>query len=133
MKILQLVSLLLVASVLTACGGGGSGTGNVTGKRATAIAIFPSVIEMPRGSAQRYEVRATFSDGTTQLVPGAVFTSSSTTVASVIDSSGLVATSSAGTSTITATYNGLTATATMTVLDATLQSISVTPGSAGIP
>jgi hypothetical protein len=133
MKILQLVLLLLVVSVFTACGGGGSGTGNVTGTRVTAIAISPSVIELPRGMVQRYVVQATYSDGTTQAVAGAVFTSSSPTVAAVIDSSGLLSTASAGTSTITATYNGLTATATMNVLAATLQSISVTPASAGIP
>ncbi|MDQ3340063.1 MAG: Ig-like domain-containing protein [Myxococcota bacterium] len=121
-------------TTITASFGGSSGTTllTVTNATVTSIAITPVNTTIAKNTLIQFVALGTFSDGSTQdITTVATWQSSNTTVASISNASGTqgIATggNSAGTTTITAIYQGITATTTLTVTNATLQSITVTP------
>lgn len=105
----------------------GSTTLTVTSAMVTSIAVSPSTASVPAGTSQQFAATGTFSDGSTQNISNsATWTSSSGSVATV-DSAGLATTFSAGTANITATLGGVSGTAVLTISNAALQSIVITP------
>jgi uncharacterized protein YjdB len=79
------------------------------------------------GINQQYVATVTYSDGSTaDLSAGVTWTSSSTSVAT-ITSAGLATTVAAGQTTITASVSGMSDTSTLTVVQANLTSIAVSP------
>lgn len=106
-----------------------SSTASVTVTDATLEAITTSVSEVELIEGTTYQLRATayFSDSSTQDITTQATWSGGGSVCSVGPNTGIVTASDEGTATITATYSGKTATTVVTVTDATIQSIAVTP------
>ncbi len=92
-----------------------------------SLAIVPSNPSVAKGSTQQLGVTGTFSDASLQDLTGSAgWTVSPTTVAAV-SGTGLISTLSTGSATITATSGSGSASTTLTVLPATLASLSITP------
>ena len=107
----------------------GSTSVTVNAPTITAISIAPDDLTLPLGVSEQYTASAIYSDGSVQdLVSGVTWSSSNATVASV-DSNGVATTLTAGTTSITATVGGFTDSSTITVVPASLVSITVTPAS----
>lgn len=112
----------------------GSATLTVTAAKLTSIDISPDGDSIPVGGQDQLQLTGTFSDGTTQTITNATWSSSDSTLASV-DNTGLVtgvASSSGNAVTITAQAGGFTNTTTIYVTSAVAESISITPATASI-
>ena len=129
----QLLARANGTTTVTATLAGVTGTTNVTviGRVVNSLAIAPIAASARLGTnAPRFIATEIFSDGTQQNVSNqATWTSSMPGVATVNTNnnrgqSTLVA---VGTTTITATFMGLTASTTLTVTNAVITSLSVTP------
>jgi trimeric autotransporter adhesin len=110
----------------------GSTTLTVNAPTIVSITVSPDGLTLGAGIKQQYTATATYSDGSSQdLASGVTWTSSDNTVATV-DTNGLATTAAQGTITITATVGSFSDTATLTVVPASLVSISVTPATPSI-
>jgi len=100
----------------------------------TSLAITPAAPTIAQGSQTQLVATATLADGTTQDVSSSVnWVSTSPTIATVNDalnSSGWATGIAPGTTTIDATLNGQVASAPLTVTNATLSTVAVTPATA---
>lgn len=97
-----------------------------------AITLTPANPSIAAGTGVQFTATARFSDNTTEDVATQVaWTSSATAVAAIHD--GVATGLAIGTSAISATFSGQTATTTLTVTDATLVAIEVTPIDAVMP
>jgi hypothetical protein len=117
---------------MAGCGGGNSSTAPVT---LVSISVTPATSVLAVGNTQQFVATATYSDSTTTPVTTTASWTSGTAGATVGLHTGL-ATGIAASGTpvvITATFGGKTATAALTVTNATLVSIAVTPATASIP
>jgi trimeric autotransporter adhesin len=95
-----------------------------------AVQVTPFLASILVGQNQPFQATALFSDGTSQTVNMmATWTSSAPMVADVTNlmMRGLVTGISAGTATITATYQGMSGSAQVTVSDATVVAIMLSP------
>jgi uncharacterized protein YjdB len=123
------------AANVTATSGGvvGSVAMNVTAAVLQSIDIFPDGPTIPVGGQVQLSVTGTFSDNTTSPLTNP-YSSSDPTIATVDPVTGVVTgvSANANTITITATVGNLTDTDLVTVIPATLQSITITPSSASI-
>jgi len=115
----------------------GAATLTVTPATLQAIDLTPAQVTLPAGESQAFVATGSYSDGTTQDITKSVtWTSSDATVASVSNAAGFEGTAAAvanGTATITATQDGKSGSATLSVTDAVLVSIGVTPATASLP
>ena len=94
-----------------------------------SLAITPSAPTIAQETTEQLSLIGTFSDGVTtvNLTPSARWQTSNYADA-VVDRNGVVTGRAVGSVTITASYSGQTpATTTLTVSNATIQSITVTP------
>jgi hypothetical protein len=91
------------------------------------VEITPTNPTIARSTAQHFTATATYNDGTTADVTTAVTWTSSDVGVATLDASGLATTVSAGQSTISAALDGTTGSTLLTVSDATLASLTVTP------
>ena len=121
--ILGLAILFLLA--LAAC------HGFFVNPQLTSISVTPQSTSVVKGTTQQFTATGVNDDGSTSNVSSVTWTSSDTKIATV-NSTGLATGVAAGTATITAAAKNLTGTATLTVNNAALQSISVTPQTASI-
>jgi uncharacterized protein YjdB len=110
---------------------GVSGTASLTVEGFTGITISPATPTVAAGTSIGLTATGTLTDGTTQdITNSAVWTSSNSTVATVSNASGsfgAVAGNAPGTATITASLAGVAGTSTLTVTNATLTAIAITP------
>jgi uncharacterized protein YjdB len=123
-------------SLITATQGtiSGSTTLTVTNATLVSIAVTPANPSIPKGRTQQFTATGTFTDNSTQDVTATVAWSSATTAtATIASSTGLASSVNAGTSVITAAVGTISASTTLTVTNATLVSISLTPASPSIP
>ncbi len=107
----------------------GQTTLTITSKTIQSLAITPATPTIAAGTTQAFALIATLSDGVTQvdLTPSARWQTSNYQDA-VINRQGVATGVSAGTVTISGSINGQTpATATLTVSNATIQTVTVTP------
>ena len=112
----------------------GSASLTVTAAKLTSIDISPDGDSIPVGGQDQLLVTGTYSDGTTQTITNATWSSSDTTLATV-DSTGLVtgvANSNGNAVTITAQAGGFSNTTTIFITSAVAESLSITPASASI-
>ena len=86
----------------------------VTSATLTSIIVSPASSTISLGSSQQFEIKGNFSDGSTETLVGATWTSSAPTVAAVNDS-GLAISAGTGVAQISATLNGITGSANLTV------------------
>ncbi|MCK4710379.1 MAG: Ig-like domain-containing protein, partial [Gammaproteobacteria bacterium] len=109
-------------------------TANLTVTAATLdqIEVTPGIVTIAEGSSAFLHANGIFSDQTTQDLTSQVSWQSSDTSTAEVNSSGQVTGLDDGSVTITASMDGKIATTTVTVTDATLTSLSITPGSASI-
>jgi poly(3-hydroxybutyrate) depolymerase len=103
----------------------------VTATALVSISVNPSVASLSVGATQMFTAIGTFSDGSSQDVTASVYwTSSNGAIATISDahgSQGLASTLSAGVTTITATSFAVSGSANLTVTQAALQSIVISP------
>jgi uncharacterized protein YjdB len=102
----------------------------ITSMTIQSLVIQPATPTIAVGTAQPFSLIGTFSDGVTtvDLTASARWQTSNYEDA-VIDRQGVASGVAAGTVTITGSFKGQNATATLTVSNATIQSITVTPAS----
>jgi alpha-tubulin suppressor-like RCC1 family protein len=99
-------------------------------KGLSKISILPDPANMTTGTTTQFSAIATFSDGTTSdLSNKVVWTSNSSSVATIDKSTGLATAKASGIALVSATLGGTAATATVRVSQSTLTSISVAPSS----
>src|SRR5882724_10274869 len=125
-------------TTITAASSGISGTTIVTiPAPLTSIAVNPPSISIAPTTATSFTATGTYADGNTQNITSSVtWTSSVPTHASISDTvptKGTALGLAAGPTTITATLGSISGTATLTVTNATLVSIAVTPANSSIP
>ena len=96
-----------------------------------SISVSPSSIEKPIGTTGTFKATAIYSDGTSYDVTRETTWVSNendiVTIETLGENAGDAHTLSAGSATITASYNSKTDTSSVTVIDAVLQSILITP------
>jgi hypothetical protein len=101
-----------------------------------SIAINPQSPTIALGTVQQFTATGTYTDGSTQdLTTVVTWSSSSATVAIIgnaVGSYGLATSSGQGTATISATSNSISSSTSITVTQASLTSIAVTPASTSI-
>ena len=123
MNKLSLSVLLLATVVMVACaGGGGGGGGQVTLQSVTVGGSSSAFI----GDSPQFTATAHFSDGSTQALGNATWSSSNTSVATV-NTTGQASAVASGTTTITAASGGKSGTLTLTV-NPKLMSFTISAG-----
>jgi trimeric autotransporter adhesin len=107
----------------------GQTTLTITSKTIQSLAITPATPTIAAGTTQAFALIATLSDGVTQVdLTASARWQTSNYLDAVINRQGVATGVSAGTVTISGSINGQTpATATLTVSNATIQTITVTP------
>jgi len=111
----------------------GTVTASVNAADLSSISIQPGDIAIPQSTSQQFSAIGTFTDGSTQdLTNQCSWTSSNTSVAKV-NGVGLAKGLTPGTATITATLGPVSSAVTLTVTNATIVSISLTPAGRTIP
>ncbi|MBE0596901.1 MAG: DUF3494 domain-containing protein [Desulfuromonadales bacterium] len=134
-KAFLLSTLTLAVFILPGCGGGGEGGGGHWDKPpGVAFTVTPATASIPAGSSQLFTATVTYANGTTENVTAdATWVSDTPGVAAFLTTPGVAAGVTGGVAGLTATFGTQTATATLTVNDAVLVSIVVTPATASIP
>jgi uncharacterized protein YjdB len=105
------------SATISASFGGQAGAASltVTNVTLTSVSVTPASASISTGSTQQFAANGTFSDGSTMNLTSQVSWSSSNVSVAIINSNGLLTSSSAGTSTITASLNGVSGTAIVSV------------------
>jgi len=127
-----------LATITAAFGGtSGSGTLTVSSARLTSIAVAPQTISIADDTSQQFMATGSFSDNSTQdLTAEVAWTSSDSATALVSNApgfNGLATALDLGSTTIAAALGNVSGSASMTVTDAPLVSIAVTPANPTIP
>jgi len=99
----------------------------VTVQHASSIAITPNPVTIAQGTVQQFTATATLEDGTTQDVTASVTWVSTTPTVATINYAGFVAGITPGTTTIGASIDGQFASTQLTVTNATMASLAITP------
>ena len=126
------------STTITATSGGISGSTTLTVTPATlvSIAITPTNPSIAKGTGKQFTATGAYSDSTTQnLTTTVTWSSSSTGVATISNaagSQGLAASAAAGSTTISAASGGISASTTLTVTQAVLVTLAITPSGKNI-
>jgi len=121
------------STTVTATSGGVSGDTTLTVTEATLVSIevSPTAPSLANGLTQQFAATGLFTDNSTQDLTTQVTWASSdeavATVSNADDSNGLATTNALGTTTVSATSGDVSGDTTLTVTDATLVSIEVSP------
>ena len=105
----------------------GSTSFTVTAATLVSISVTPSNPVNAKGTTQQFTATGLYTDGSNQNLSTSVTWSSSDNTIAGMNNVGLCTTLSKGTATITASMGGLDGTANITVTDATLVSINLSP------
>ncbi len=125
----------LGTATITATSGSVNGTASVTVAQAVllSITVNPNSLSLPVGESQQLAATGKFSDGSTQdLTQSASWSSSGAGTANVTPTGSVVA-AAMGTATITATSGSVNGTALVTVGQAALLGITVSPNPSSVP
>ncbi len=115
----------------------GSVSGNtsfeVTAATLVSIGVTPATTTLADGLTQQYTATGTYTDNSTlNITTQVTWSSTAPTVATVGPATGLASAESPGAATITATSGSISGTAALTVTDATVARIDVTPDTPSI-
>ncbi|HJU83490.1 MAG TPA: Ig-like domain-containing protein, partial [Holophagaceae bacterium] len=125
---LTCLALMGALTIQVSCGGGGGGGSTGGGsKTLSSVTITPAAPKVALGTALQLKATGNFSDGSTQDLTASATWSSATPAVGTVSGSGLASGLTAGTTLIKAVSSGITGSATLTVTNATLTSISVSP------
>lgn len=95
-----------------------------------SISLTPPASSVPKGSTIQLTATATFTDGTTGDMTGSATWASSGSAIATVNSAGLVTGAATGTAMITATSGQIRGAETLTVIQPTMVSLSLSPPSA---
>ncbi len=124
------------SSVITASFGGKSSAATVSVTTATlvSLAITPGSAVVPVNGVQAFTAMATYSDGSVRdVTPYVTWTSGTTTVGTVGQTTGVVTGLASGSSQLSVSFGGKTSSVAVTVTSATLVSVTVTPAATTLP
>ena len=131
------VLLSFVLITIPGCGGSGSSSASGTaGVQLTQIDVEPSTSSIAKGTSQIFIATGIYSDGSSQdITAQASWISSDSNVATINNTAGSNVSAeslAAGTATITAALAGISADTSLTVTNASLVRLEITPGSPSI-
>jgi len=129
MKAYRAQAILLCLSLLSACGGGSLAPG-VSGPPSLSlqsIQIVPSQPSVVLGENQQFTATGHYSDGSTKDITASVAWASSDNSVATISGAGFAKSRATGSATISATLSGVAGHGTLTVTNAILVSITITP------
>jgi uncharacterized protein YjdB len=106
---------------------------SVTSAILVAIVVTPVNSSVPNGITEPFTATGAFSDGTTQDLTTQVIWSSSSPAMATVDSSGVVTGTGVGNATISAALGTVSGSAPVTITDAILTSLAITPATSTIP
>ena len=108
-------------------------TVEVTDAELVNVEIAPKTVSVPSGLTTQFELVANYTDKSKITVTStADWTATTPTIASV-DNTGLATANSKGVTQITGTFGGMSDTAEITVTDAVIASLQVTPATVSVP
>lgn len=113
-------------------GHSGSGTLTVDSATVTSLTLTPNPSTIASGTSQQFTATAQFSDGSRQDVTSRAAWTTSVPASVSVSPVGLASGLSPGSSTLEARFGGQSETAQVTVSNAVLQSVTVTPGAPAI-
>ncbi len=119
------VLLVLCTAMLVSCGTNPST--NKSGAPLTSIEVMPTTPSIAKGTTQTFTATGRYSDNTSADITGKVQWNSSDTTVAAVDSNGTALGSNPGAASIQAQVGEITGTTVLTVTDAALRSIEVTP------
>jgi trimeric autotransporter adhesin len=144
-KVLASVLLAGLSLPFIACGGGssnnggtggnGGGGGNPPPVTLSSITVSPAAASIAPGTTAQFTAKGNFSDGSSKDLTSQVTWKSSAPSVATINLNGVIGLAKAvapGSATISASMSGVSGTSTLTVTNATLLSITVTPAAASI-
>ena len=109
----------------------------VTASPLVSVAVAPPTATVPEGVSTQFNAIGTFADNSTQNLTTSVSWASATpsvgTISNAFGRQGIATGVGPGQSAITAVFAGKTGAGTLTVTNATLQSIAVTPANPTVP
>src|SRR5439155_22163025 len=122
------------SAVVTAAVGAisGSTTATVTAAVLTSIQVTPQNPTIAKGTQQQFVATGVFSNATTQDLSSQVTWASSAPAIATVSTAGLADAAAVGSSTISASKGGVTGSTLLTVSNAVLVSVQVTPASPSI-
>jgi uncharacterized protein YjdB len=97
-----------------------------------SISLSPSAPSLALGNTTQFTAVGLFTDGSTQNISAATWSSSNTTSATV-DNTGFASTLTAGSTAISATSGSITGSTVLTVTSAVILSVTVTPATLSVP
>lgn len=130
MKAHRAQALLLCLIFLSACGSGSFAPG--VGGILESIQITPSGPSVPLGENQQFSATGHYHDGSSKGITASVVWASSNTTVVTMSGGGFATSRSTGSSTISATLSGVTGHGTLTVTNAILVSIAITPANSNL-
>ncbi len=131
---LKRFGILLLAALVSACGGGSDASfDNGNTRLLTAIEVSPAEASIAVGMQQEFSATGVYSDGSREdLTTRASWASADAAIASV-DSAGVATGLATGTTSISASLDGVSGAAELTVSEAVAQILQILPPAASIP
>ena len=122
-------------ATISATSGTVTGTANLTVTPAVAVSVnvVPAALSLPLGSGSQLQAIATMSDGTQQSLNSSVTWQTSQSAVATVNVQGYLTAVGKGSAQVSAAYQGLTGNASITVVPATLVSITVSPNQVSLP
>ena len=127
--------ILALILVFTACSSGGGGSSSTTTPPSASlisISVTPANPTVAKGIWKQFTAVGYYSDNTSHDITASATWTSSDTAKATVDNFGRAMAMAAGTSTITAAVGMINGTETLTVTNATLVSMTITPASPSI-
>lgn len=131
-----LIALICAIAIsLSGCGGSPQSTGSVSppAKSLTSISITPANPHVPLGDKQQFVATGSYSDGSQQDLTQSVVWKSSQADVAAIAAPGLATSQQLGKTTINATSGSVTGSTDLTVSQAALVSLAVSPANPTVP
>jgi hypothetical protein len=131
----QVLARAVGSTTVTAALGAVSGQTSLTviGATASSLSIAPIAVSTPLGTGVQYTATLVFTNGTTRNVTGQTTWTSSNPAAATIGRTGRATPVAVGATTIGASYMGLAASTTLTVTDAVVTAVELTPIAPTVP
>jgi hypothetical protein len=123
LRLLALIFLLL----LSACGGGGSGSTPDTSPSLSRIEVTPNQPSLAKGTALNLTATGIYSDNSTRTLTSEVTWQSSDDNVATVTTSGEISALGAGLTTVQANLDGISGNTELTITNATLSSINISP------
>ncbi|HIE33135.1 MAG TPA: hypothetical protein EYP81_03705, partial [Thermodesulfobacteriaceae bacterium] len=105
----------------------GNASLTTTAAQLVSINVLPSILSLPAGTHQNLSAEGSFSDGSVQLISEQVTWESDNTNVAAVNNDGVLNPLIPGTARISASLDGISGNTALTVTDATLSSLQISP------